>query len=48
MNRKQAFQTLAENRNRLKQFSVKNLYIFDSVAWDEAIDGSVKEAIHAA
>ena len=48
MNRNQGFYTLAENRNRLKQFSVKNLYIFDSVAWDEAIDGSVKEAIHAA
>ena len=48
MNRNQAFYTLAENRNRLKQFSVKNLYIFDSVARDEAIDGSDKEAIHAA
>ena len=48
MNRNQAFQTLAENRNRLKQFSVKNLYIFDSVARDEAINGSDKETIHAA
>ena len=48
MNRKQALQKLAENRNRLKRFSVKDLYLFGSVARDEAIDGSDKEAIHAA
>jgi len=40
MNRKQALQKLAENRNRLKRFSVKDLYLFGSVARDEAIDGS--------
>ncbi len=40
MNRQQALQTLAENRNRLKRFSVKDLYLFGSVARDEAIDGS--------
>jgi predicted nucleotidyltransferase len=40
MNCKLAFQKLAENRNRLKRFSVKDLYLFGSVARDEAIDGS--------
>ena len=40
MNRKQALQTLAENRSNLKRFSVKDLYLFGSVARDEAIDGS--------
>jgi predicted nucleotidyltransferase len=40
MNRQQALQTLAENRGQLKRFSVKDLYLFGSVARDEAIDGS--------
>ena len=40
MNRKQALQTLSENRNRLKRLSGKDLYLFGSVARDEAIDGS--------
>jgi predicted nucleotidyltransferase len=40
MNRQQALQTLAENRSRLKRFSVKELYLFGSVARDEALDGS--------
>jgi predicted nucleotidyltransferase len=40
MNRQQALQTLAENRSKLKRFSVKDLYLFGSVARDEAIDGS--------
>ena len=48
MNRQQALQTLSENRNQLKSFSVKDLYLFGSVARDEAIDCSDKEAIHAA
>ena len=39
MNRRQALQKLAENRNRLKRFSVKDLYLFGSIARDEAIDG---------
>ena len=40
MNDKQALQTLVENRDRLKRFSVKDLYLFGSVARYEAIDGS--------
>jgi predicted nucleotidyltransferase len=40
MNRLQALQTLAENRGKLKRFSVKDLYLFGSVARDEAIDDS--------
>ena len=40
MNRQQALQTLSENRSQLKRFSVKDLYLFGSVARDEAIDGS--------
>jgi hypothetical protein len=40
MNDKQALQTLVENRVRLKRFSVKDLYLFGSVARYEAIDGS--------
>lgn len=40
MNRQQALQTLSENRNQLKRFLVKDLYLFGSVARDEAIDDS--------
>jgi predicted nucleotidyltransferase len=40
MNRRQALQTLTENRSKLKRFSVKDLYLFGSVARDEAIDDS--------
>jgi len=40
MNRQQALQTVSENRNQLKRFSVKDLYLFGSVARDEAIDDS--------
>ena len=40
MNRKQALQTFSENRNQLKRFLVKDLYLFGSVARDEAIDDS--------
>ena len=40
MNRKQALQILSENRGRLNRFSVKDLYLFGSVARDEAIDSS--------
>jgi predicted nucleotidyltransferase len=40
MNRQQALQTLSENRSKLKRFSVKDLYLFGSVARNEAIDGS--------
>jgi hypothetical protein len=40
MNRQQAFQTFSENRNQLKRFSVKDLYLFGSVARDEAIADS--------
>jgi len=40
MNRRQALQKLVENGNRLKRFSVKDLYLFGSIARDEAIDGS--------
>ncbi|UCH20696.1 MAG: nucleotidyltransferase domain-containing protein [Deltaproteobacteria bacterium] len=40
MNRQQTLQTHAENRSKLKRFSVKDLYLFGSVARDEAIDGS--------
>ena len=40
MNRHQALQTLSENRNQLKRFLVKDLYLFGSVARDEAIDDS--------
>ena len=34
------FRTLSENRNQLKRFLVKDLYLFGSVARDEAIDDS--------
>jgi hypothetical protein len=34
MNRQQALQTLSENRSQLKRFSVKDLYLFGSVARD--------------
>jgi predicted nucleotidyltransferase len=37
MNRQQALQTLSENRNQLKRFSVKDLYLFGSVVRDPAI-----------
>ena len=40
MNRQQALQTLSENRNQLKRFLVKDLYLSGSVARDEAIDDS--------
>jgi predicted nucleotidyltransferase len=40
MNRQQALQIVSENRSQLKRFSVKDLYLFGSVARDEAIDGS--------
>jgi hypothetical protein len=40
MNRQQALQTLSENSSQLKPFSVKDLYLFGSVARDKAIDGS--------
>ena len=40
MNRQQALQTLSENRNQLKRFLVKDLYLFGSVVRDEAIDDS--------
>ncbi|MHC4458503.1 MAG: nucleotidyltransferase family protein, partial [Planctomycetota bacterium] len=40
MNRQQTLQTLAENSSKLKRFSVKDLYLFGSVARDEAIDDS--------
>jgi len=40
MNRQQALQTLSENRSQLKRFSFKDLYLFGSVARDEAIDAS--------
>ena len=40
MNCQQALKTLSANRNELNRFSVKDVYIFGSVARDEAIDGS--------
>ncbi len=40
MIRQQALHTLSENRSRLKRFSVKDLYLFGSMARVEAIDGS--------
>ena len=40
MNRQQVLQTHSENLNQLKRFSVKDLYLFGSVARDEAIDDS--------
>jgi predicted nucleotidyltransferase len=40
MNRKQAIKTLSDNREKLKLYSVKDLYLFGSVARDEAIDDS--------
>jgi len=40
MNRRKALQKLVENGIRLKRFSVKDLYLFGSIARDEAIDGS--------
>ena len=40
MKRKQVLKILAENRDRLKEFSVKSLAIFGSVAGDEATDAS--------
>jgi uncharacterized protein len=40
MNQRQALQILAENRSQLKRFSVKELYLFGSVARGEAIEES--------
>ena len=40
MNRKQAIQTLSDNRKKIKPFLVRDLYLFGSVARDEAIEGS--------
>jgi hypothetical protein len=40
MNQQQVLQTISENLNQLKRFSVKDLYLFGSVARDEAIDDS--------
>ena len=40
MNRQKALQKISENRSQLKRFSVKELYLFGSVARDEALDGS--------
>ncbi|MBE9545060.1 MAG: nucleotidyltransferase family protein [Proteobacteria bacterium] len=40
MNRRQALKTLSANRNALNRFSVKDIYIFGSVARDESSDGS--------
>jgi predicted nucleotidyltransferase len=40
MNCQQALQRISENRSQLKHFSVKDLYLFGSVARDEAIDDS--------
>lgn len=40
MRRDQALQIIADNKAKLKDFSVKSLAIFGSVARDEATDGS--------
>ena len=40
MKRDEALRILAANRERLKEFSVKSLAIFGSVARDEATDAS--------
>ena len=40
MNRQQAIKTLSANRNALNRFSVKDIYIFGSVALDESSDAS--------
>lgn len=40
MNRQQALKALSANRDELNRFSVKDVYLFGSVARDESIDGS--------
>ena len=40
MNRQRALKTLSANRSELKRFSVKDIYIFGSVARDEAAKNS--------
>jgi len=40
MNRQRALKTLSANRSVLKRFSVKDIYIFGSVARDESSDAS--------
>lgn len=40
MRRTKALQTIAANKEKLKEFSVKSLAIFGSVARDEATDDS--------
>ena len=40
MNRKQTIQTLYDNRKKLRPFLVKDLYLFGSLARDEAIEDS--------
>jgi predicted nucleotidyltransferase len=40
MKRQRAIQKLSANRKQLNRFSVKDLYIFGSVARDESSDGS--------
>ena len=40
MNRQQALKILSENRARLDHFSVKDVFIFGSVARDESIEVS--------
>lgn len=45
MNRQQALQMISKNRGKLKRFAVKDLYLFGSVARDEAIDGSAVDIL---
>lgn len=40
MKRQQALKILSANRDKLDRFSVKDVYIFGSVARDESIQGS--------
>jgi predicted nucleotidyltransferase len=40
MNRQQALKILSANRDQLNRFSVKDVYIFGSVARDDSIEGS--------
>ena len=40
MNRQQAIKILSANREQLNRFSVKDVYIFGSVARDQSIEGS--------
>jgi predicted nucleotidyltransferase len=40
MNRQQALKILSANRDQLDRFSVKDVYIFGSVARDDSIEGS--------